>query len=140
MLQYLQKQFDDLNEALVKWYLGTEESPIHDLNAAAAKVRKGALVDFALSSVGLSVDSVRDLRPTIGVLKDIGFKLEAALHILSLGVGFGAEYWVDRRKNFSFTKATMYYFAMYGFTSAVLQHRAINESIKMADEALNTFS
>jgi hypothetical protein len=140
MLQYLQEQFDDFNEVLVKWYLGMDESPIHDLNAVATKVRKGAMLDMALSSVGFDAESVRDLRPTVKVLKDIGFKIEMALHIWSFGIGFGAEYWIDRRKNFSFTKATMYYCGMYGFTSAVLQQRAIMASINMADDALNSFA
>ena len=143
MFEFLDRwleNFDNFNEQLVNYFLNLDDSKLGALHEVSTKVRKGAKLDIALSQVGLSVGDLRDLKPTVEQMYSIGSKLDLALHIVSFGVATGAEYYIDRRKNFSFTKVTLYYAGLYGFTSSVLQHQTILGLIREANEALDSFT
>ena len=134
MLQY----FGYLQQYITEWYLGTEETTIENLNAAAEKVKRGVMVDEALKAVGMSREDLEEITKHIQSLSRVGVGFEIGLHVGSLTVGFGTEYVIDRRKNFSFLKAFMYYAATYGFTSAVLQHRIMNTMLSSGNDSLKS--
>jgi hypothetical protein len=135
-MDFLQKSFDDLNDYLVSWYIGVDQASLLDINKVASQMRRGVAVDAALSMVGLSSLNVKNLNDQLSVVTDVSKKIDYGLHAFSMLIGFGGEYYIDRRKNYSFTKATFYYFAAYAFLGTALQHQAIIQSLDEASVIL----
>jgi hypothetical protein len=131
---------NNLNTYLMNWYLGVPESPIKDIDKTSKRVRNGAMIEAAMKSMGLAKEDLIGFRETFAATKRFGTYLEIFLQTTSLGVGFGTEYYIDRRKNFSFLKAFMYYMATFGFLNASINTYIITTGINQVDEALNSFT
>jgi hypothetical protein len=119
---------------------GDPKGALNRLKEATLQVTLGKSIDAALVSVGLSAAQISEMAPVVKKLRETARVLDISLHVFAFLVGTGVEYYLDRRKNFSFTKASMYYAALYAFTSATLHQQAIIGSLSVAENALETLS
>ena len=109
------------------------------IKEAATIVTTGITPGNALSMMGVDMSSVRDLKP---IVKDVYKK--AALfdfinHVICLLIAAGCEYYLDRRKNFSWVKLFLYYGALYGFNTSLIHQQVILISLKHTASAIETF-
>ena len=113
-------------------------SALYELGTDPAKLKARLSAAGTGSLTGLTLASLQNYKPVLTNFREVSEKVDIILHIIMIGLGIGAEYFVDRRKDFSFVKATLYYCALYGFTVGALHQRAIIEIFKAGEASLET--
>ena len=141
MLDFLDPLIDwlgDYNEAFDDFNQNISNVAERVLDASSA-VTSGVTAENALGMFGLELPNIRHLKPKIQKVREKAIAFDLMNHATCMVLAGGAEFYLDRKKHFSFVKFALYYAAIYGFNSAVIHHVVILHSLKLTEEAIETF-
>ena len=106
---------------------------------AAAMVTTGVTPGNALSMMGVDMSSIRKLKPVLASVQEKARLFDLLNHVGCILVAGGAEYYLDRRKHFSWVKFFIFYCALYGFNTSVIHQQVVLISLQKTGEAIETF-
>ena len=109
------------------------------IKEAAMMVTTGITPGNALSMMGVDVSSVRNLKPVLADVHQKAVWFDIINHVSCILIAGGCEYYLDRRKHFSWVKFFIYYCALYGFNTSLIHQQVILVSMKQTKDAIETF-